>query len=650
LESEGGVRTEVIMLQAEFVRDMHNNYIVIKGIEGKTTAYSTKMLLSNRIPGLLVTELRCINETDLYYYDITAKKSLWEFYENKALNYRELQNLLSSILSVFEESYKYLLSDNDFIIDPKYIFLDTQSMEIGLCHFPGYNENIQEQLSKLMEYLMNKTDYKDEAAVVLIYAMYKECKEPDCTFEALIKVLNRKEVKDKSEITDSQSSNKQMNSDSGNRNSEKLSDKSKASKVQDKDKQNNDISDIGNDSNTKTNKNRGKNIRRSRVIHGIRPLNQRLGHKKSKRKADKSSIGIRNKKEIRFLYKNIAEKFSGKNSKTNGEKIKEIPAEEIESEREFQYFSPATFVMAGISAVLGIVIFIGVLRFKLLHNAFGTHIDSTKLISFMLILGCTEAYIFIRLFDPKNKLIGIRTEVEELDANEDQLEVPYFKEFDSETNNPKEEVTELGAKTDPFSYQYKNKKEAKEGKSKKEIKAKVIYPDMEGTYDFTDKGFEYNNISSDSGYHGRQDKESIFNEIKPNALSEKEDPTQILWMDKNDSDQEATVILADLSPPKQYRLTRTIGEEKQEIPINRFPFLIGKGKKGVDFTIDDKTISRRHARFTKVGENVFLTDLNSTNGTYLNGVKLQENKPYLLTDKDIISFSHISYIWAEEMG
>ncbi len=49
--------------------------------------------------------------------------------------------------------------------------------------------------------------------------------------------------------------------------------------------------------------------------------------------------------------------------------------------------------------------------------------------------------------------------------------------------------------------------------------------------------------------------------------------------------------------------------------------VIGR-EEGCDVFLDDHRISRRHALIKTVGDKVWLEDLGSTNGTYLNGVRL----------------------------
>lgn len=67
-----------------------------------------------------------------------------------------------------------------------------------------------------------------------------------------------------------------------------------------------------------------------------------------------------------------------------------------------------------------------------------------------------------------------------------------------------------------------------------------------------------------------------------------------------------------------------------EIPINikpsNYPYIIGKSSSSSDFCIDSAVISRVHARITEELGDYFIEDLNSTNGTFLNGEKLEPHK------------------------
>lgn len=56
-----------------------------------------------------------------------------------------------------------------------------------------------------------------------------------------------------------------------------------------------------------------------------------------------------------------------------------------------------------------------------------------------------------------------------------------------------------------------------------------------------------------------------------------------------------------------------------------------------DITISDKLTSRNHAVIQKIKNGFFISDLKSTNGTYLNGKKIEADKYVELKPGDTIS-------------
>ena len=66
---------------------------------------------------------------------------------------------------------------------------------------------------------------------------------------------------------------------------------------------------------------------------------------------------------------------------------------------------------------------------------------------------------------------------------------------------------------------------------------------------------------------------------------------------------------------------------------------------GNDLVIkDDTTISRNHAEIFQEDEgNIFLTDLNSSNGTFVNGIKLEDS--IILKKKDIVKIGNTVIDW-----
>lgn len=73
--------------------------------------------------------------------------------------------------------------------------------------------------------------------------------------------------------------------------------------------------------------------------------------------------------------------------------------------------------------------------------------------------------------------------------------------------------------------------------------------------------------------------------------------------------------------------------------IKKDEMLLGRDP-SVDMSILDASISRSHAKITREGDDIFLQDLGSSNGTVLNGKKLEANVPVKLGKEDMIKLGN----------
>ena len=71
--------------------------------------------------------------------------------------------------------------------------------------------------------------------------------------------------------------------------------------------------------------------------------------------------------------------------------------------------------------------------------------------------------------------------------------------------------------------------------------------------------------------------------------------------------------------------------------------LIGRGKK-CDISLNDKYLSSKNTRIFKVQKKFYIEDLDSTNGTYLNG-KLLGDKAVELLDGDKIAVGKLQFLF-----
>ncbi|MBR6536329.1 MAG: FHA domain-containing protein [Lachnospiraceae bacterium] len=123
--------------------------------------------------------------TDAYKYEITGKKNLAMTFERVPMNAEQIEKVVDGILEVLGRGREYLLSEDNFILDPEYIYLCIPEYEVTLCYYPEYNHPFAEQLGKLFEVLLNRVDYREERAIAMVYALYMQLQEPDMTLERI---------------------------------------------------------------------------------------------------------------------------------------------------------------------------------------------------------------------------------------------------------------------------------------------------------------------------------------------------------------------------------------------------------------------------------------------------------------------------------
>jgi pSer/pThr/pTyr-binding forkhead associated (FHA) protein len=66
--------------------------------------------------------------------------------------------------------------------------------------------------------------------------------------------------------------------------------------------------------------------------------------------------------------------------------------------------------------------------------------------------------------------------------------------------------------------------------------------------------------------------------------------------------------------------------EQEEVVVDHFPFVIGRHPE-CDFSLAGRHISRRHCQLFLRGGEIWVEDLNSYNGTFVNGREIHQAEP-----------------------
>lgn len=179
-------------MKVSYNKNLKSSYMLVDIEDKYKLDYRTNMLINNSIPGFLRTKGQENGKALTLQYDITSKQPLSRIMERGNIKTDELKSLIFDILRSVEESKKYLLEEDDIILDKEYLYVDTASMKVGLFYMPGYNKPIDKQLRALLLELPACMSSEDPDAVVLAYSLYSESAKEGYVLGDLIKVLSCK--------------------------------------------------------------------------------------------------------------------------------------------------------------------------------------------------------------------------------------------------------------------------------------------------------------------------------------------------------------------------------------------------------------------------------------------------------------------------
>lgn len=135
-------------------------------------------------------------------------------------------------------------------------------------------------------------------------------------------------------------------------------------------------------------------------------------------------------------------------------------------------------------------------------------------------------------------------------------------------------------------------------------------------------------------------------EMNGYAVAEEETYTYGKTIDDDQETEYGRTIYIEERPDSDNMEHRLYSPEgKLLASLSKEIFCIGKKKEEVDLVLEDISVSRMHARIMKQGTEIYLEDLNSTNGTYKNGLRLEPYERRKLESEDEIKCGNIILIF-----
>lgn len=143
---------------------------------------------------------------------------------------------------------------------------------------------------------------------------------------------------------------------------------------------------------------------------------------------------------------------------------------------------------------------------------------------------------------------------------------------------------------------------------------------------------------------GEREEEKIGEGAEQYAISEEAVPAYFEEKSMPEETDGRTVYIGDSLSYREYKLVQEKRGTEAEYPVSVYPFLIGKDKERVSLPVKERSVSRIHARLIREEEDVYIEDLHSTNGTYLNDLRLTPHEPVKVRRGDFIQFGKAEFV------
>lgn len=160
------------MLQTEFVKNLHNNYERVQ-LENKPEEqrYQYCILSRGGIKGLLSGSLRYLDGKAYLYYDITSKQNVMQLFQKRNITREWVKDFLWSFRQIQLELDRFLLDEKNLLWYPEQVYQDLENNIFSFLYLPYYGED--NGFRELLEFLVERIDYKDELLVECIYKIYE---------------------------------------------------------------------------------------------------------------------------------------------------------------------------------------------------------------------------------------------------------------------------------------------------------------------------------------------------------------------------------------------------------------------------------------------------------------------------------------------
>lgn len=180
------------MIEAKYYKDYRHNYMILQcRQEDASRSYQYKILTSGRIQEILKCSIRYLNGQTYFYYDISSKTTLENYYQGKKMSYEQVKDLLQQLHNIYGRLGSFFMEETKFVILPEVIYYDLTDLKYIGLYYPDYEPETNNPYEALMDYLLDHIDMKDQQLADCMYKIYEMSEEACFSMEDALRLLDQ---------------------------------------------------------------------------------------------------------------------------------------------------------------------------------------------------------------------------------------------------------------------------------------------------------------------------------------------------------------------------------------------------------------------------------------------------------------------------
>ena len=166
------------VIEWEYVRIINRNYLQVRcQRQNSEESFSSRMLMSEPIKGLLPCKTREVNGVLYLLYDISSMQNLSSLYAEKKMDFEDVFLFVFLFRNVIKEMKSYLLEAESLMLFPEFIFQEIDTKKFSFLCYPYLAGGIDNGCKKLWDFLISVIDHEDEKLVELVYKFYEKSED-----------------------------------------------------------------------------------------------------------------------------------------------------------------------------------------------------------------------------------------------------------------------------------------------------------------------------------------------------------------------------------------------------------------------------------------------------------------------------------------